>query len=85
MDLSTMSKKLANHEYDTMESVKADLDLIIANCRRFNPPYTFPTDQADLFEKLVEKEWSKALMFRLSPVERKRLAAIISELMTLPQ
>lgn len=37
MDLSTMAHKLENGQYKTAEEFKADFDLMIRNCLKFNP------------------------------------------------
>ena len=52
-----MLDKLNAGNYQTMEDVKKDVELVFANCRQFNPPATFPVDCADAVEK-VFKKWA---------------------------
>ncbi|KAF8601367.1 Bromodomain-containing protein, partial [Ceratobasidium sp. AG-I] len=42
MDLGTMTTKLRSGKYKIMDDFKDDVELIIRNCRQFNPPGTFP-------------------------------------------
>ena len=40
MDLGTMQKKVEKNSYASVEELKADFDLVISNCRKYNRPGT---------------------------------------------
>ena len=65
MDLSTMEKKVNQAAYATMGEFAADMELIFANCRQFNPPGTEPCQHADELEKMWRKEWAKTVTPKL--------------------
>ncbi|KAF8753693.1 Peptidase family M1 domain [Rhizoctonia solani] len=56
---TTMSTKLRNGKYRTMNDFKLDVELIVSNCRAFNPPGTFPVLAAEALEAVFKREWSK--------------------------
>lgn len=57
MDLSTMRKKLDNHEYPTAQKFLDDFKLMIRNCQTFNPVGT-PVNQAGAeLQRLFEEKW----------------------------
>ncbi|KAG0100029.1 hypothetical protein BGZ93_004620 [Podila epicladia] len=60
MDLGTINSKLRAREYRTAEDVRKDIELVIFNCRTFNPRDTYVYQQADALEKVMLKEWDKA-------------------------
>ncbi|EST05572.1 Bromodomain protein [Kalmanozyma brasiliensis GHG001] len=82
MDLSTMEKKLNQASYTTMSSFAADVELIFANCRQFNPPGTEPCQHADELEKLWRKEWAKTVTPKLEANEKRALVGLINRLKT---
>lgn len=82
MDLGTMSKKLASHHYKTMEEFRTDMELIFSNCKIFNPPATYPVEQAVLLEILFRREWTKASEKKLSTPEKRLLSSILTNLMS---
>lgn len=59
MDLGTMTAKLDSGEYESANAFKADFQLMIRNCTKFNPE-GHPVHAAgkDL-EKLFERKWSE--------------------------
>ncbi|KAF8641126.1 hypothetical protein AX17_000768 [Amanita inopinata Kibby_2008] len=57
MDLSTMRKKLENHEYPNAQKFFDDFKLMIRNCFNFNPVGT-PVNQAGIeLQKLFDDKW----------------------------
>jgi transcription initiation factor TFIID subunit 2 len=84
MDFSTMNQKLADGQYITMEDFKKDIELILSNCRQFNPPATFPATCADIVEKAFKKEWPKTLDRKLSWTEKRGLQGVMSTLIKDP-
>jgi len=57
MDLSTMRKKLDNHEYQNAQKFFEDFKLMIRNCFAFNPAGT-PVNQAGIeLQKLFDDKW----------------------------
>ena len=57
MDLSTMRKKLDNHEYPTAQAFFADFKLMIRNCFQFNPAGT-PVNLAGIeLQRLFDDKW----------------------------
>jgi transcription initiation factor TFIID subunit 2 len=80
MDFGTMGGKLQGGEYDTMEDVKKDLELIFANCRQFNPPLTFPITCTEIVEKVFKKEWPKAMEKKLAFNEKRGLQGVVTNL-----
>ena len=57
MDLSTMRKKLENHEYPNASKFFDDFKLMIRNCFTFNPAGT-PVNQAGIeLQRLFDEKW----------------------------
>ncbi|KAH7921257.1 hypothetical protein BV22DRAFT_1114517 [Leucogyrophana mollusca] len=57
MDMSTMRKKLENHEYPNASKFFDDFKLMIRNCFTFNPPGT-PVNQAGIeLQRLFDEKW----------------------------
>lgn len=84
MDLGTMSQKLTENQYIAMEDFKKDIELVLSNCRQFNPPSTYPITCADVVEKAFKKEWLKVLERKLSWSEKRGLQGITSTLVKDP-
>ncbi|TFK17374.1 TATA-binding protein associated factor Taf2 [Coprinopsis marcescibilis] len=80
MDFGTISNKLSQGLYKSMEDVKKDIELVFANCRQFNPPGTFPVASAEAVERVYKKEWPKAMERRLSWGEKRGLQALLSQI-----
>ena len=58
MDLSTMSRKLRNGEYQTADMFAADFKLMIRNCFRYNVPRT-PYNYAGIqLQRLFDEKWN---------------------------
>ena len=84
VDLGTMSAKLAQGEYTSMEDFGKDVDLIISNCRQFNPPTTYPAHCADMLEKAWKPLWAKIMVKKLQPGEKKALQGLMTKLVADP-
>ncbi len=57
MDLSTMKRKLDNHEYPSTEKFYEDFKLMIRNCFNFNPAGT-PVNQAGIeLQRFFDERW----------------------------
>ncbi|TFK44364.1 Bromodomain-containing protein [Crucibulum laeve] len=55
MDFSTMEDKLGAKRYDSVEAFAADVQLIIDNCRLYNPETTIYTKCANKLEKYFKE------------------------------
>ncbi|KZT72927.1 hypothetical protein DAEQUDRAFT_685309 [Daedalea quercina L-15889] len=84
MDFGTMSTKLSEGAYVTMEEFAKDVELIFRNCRTFNPPTTYPVNCADAVERVFKKEWAKAMEKRLAWNEKRSLQGIMNKLIADP-
>ncbi|EJU02667.1 hypothetical protein DACRYDRAFT_21692 [Dacryopinax primogenitus] len=84
MDFGTMENKLTEGRYDTMSAFAADFDLVIGNCRTFNPPGTDASIMADIVDKAFKKEWSKVLVKKLAYNEKRSLQTAINKLRQMP-
>jgi transcription initiation factor TFIID subunit 2 len=80
MDLKTMSDRLNEGRYSTMEQFREDMDLIFKNCRLFNPPGTYPVICADLLESTFEREWTKGSEKKLSYGEKRSIQVLLNKL-----
>jgi bromodomain-containing factor 1 len=68
MDMSTMRKRIDNHEYSNATKFFEDFKLMIRNCFLFNPPGT-PVNQAGIdLQRLFDEKW-KSLPQPKSPAE----------------
>ncbi|KAK7465277.1 hypothetical protein VKT23_005256 [Stygiomarasmius scandens] len=84
MDLGTMNQKLNDGQYSTMEEFRKDIELMLANCRQFNPPGTAPVLCADALEKLYKKEWPKVMEKKLTYTEKRGLQSVLNTLIKEP-
>lgn len=84
MDFSTISKKLDEGAYATMEDFAKDVELIFRNCRTFNPPTTYPVTCADAVERVWKKEWAKAMERKLAWNEKRSLQSLMNKLVADP-
>ncbi|KAJ7150184.1 hypothetical protein C8R46DRAFT_1008308 [Mycena filopes] len=80
MDFGTISSNLAAHNYDTMEDIRKDIELVFSNCKTFNPPATYPWDCADAVDKVFKKEWPKIADRKLSVNDKRGLQGILNTL-----
>lgn len=80
MDFGTIGLKLTEGKYPAMEEFAKDADLVFSNCRKFNPPTTYPVNCADAVEKVFKKEWAKAFERKLSWTEKRSLQGLMSAL-----
>lgn len=84
MDFGTISNKLTQGKYSTMEELGSDIELVFSNCRQFNPPATFPVTCADVVERAFKKEWPKAIERKLSWMEKRGLQGVMTALVKEP-
>ncbi|KAH0838598.1 Bromodomain-containing protein [Lanmaoa asiatica] len=76
MDLSTMRKKLENHEYPNASKFFDDFKLMIRNCFTFNPAGT-PVNQAGIeLQRLFDEKWKNLPPLR----EPSRIASIEAQI-----
>jgi len=59
MDVSTVSRKLNNGEYNRASDFEKDVRLIISNCYDFNPKGTPVRVMGEQFQALFDQQWSK--------------------------
>lgn len=57
MDLSTISKKLNDWEYQTMEDFERDVRLVFKNCYTFNPDGTIVNMMGHRLEEVFNSKW----------------------------
>ncbi|KAG5645341.1 hypothetical protein DXG03_006403 [Asterophora parasitica] len=84
MDFGTISTKLVQSKYVTMEEFAKDVELVFSNCRQFNPPLTFPITCTDVVEKVFKKEWPKAMERKLSWTDKRGLQGVMTSLVKDP-
>lgn len=84
MDFGTMTTKLNEAQYETMEEFRKDVELVFSNCRKFNPPGTFPVTCAEAVEKVFKKEWPRVMERKLSWTEKRGLQGIMTSLLKDP-
>jgi len=75
-----MGEKLTDGSYSHMEEFAKDIQLVFSNCRKFNPPLTYPVTCADTVEKAFKKEWAKAMEKKLSWLEKRSLQGLMTGL-----
>ncbi|KAG2155663.1 TATA-binding protein associated factor Taf2 [Suillus clintonianus] len=80
MDFGTMTQRLNEGKYSTMDDFQKDVELVLSNCRKFNPPTTYPVNCADVVEKVFKKEWSKVIEKKLSWTEKRTLQTLMTQL-----
>jgi len=59
MDLGTMRMKMENREYDSAEEFRSDIQLVIDNCRKYNPVSHEIIGMAKKLEDTFNSRWSK--------------------------
>lgn len=80
MDFGTIGQKLTEGKYPSMEDFAKDAELVFSNCRKFNPPPTYPVTCADTVEKVFKREWAKAYERKLSWAEKRSLQGLMTTL-----
>lgn len=75
-----MGSKVDRSAYESMEQFASDVDLIVRNCRQFNPAGTGPWQAADILEKAFRKEWSRITRKKLGGNEKKSVLSVLSKL-----
>ena len=84
MDLSTIQRKLNDGAYTTMGDFAADMRLMLANCRQFNPPTTLPRQFEAAVRKVWRREWSRAMVRKLDYQDKRALQSMMGRLKQLP-
>lgn len=79
-----MSAKLAQGEYSSMEDFAKDFELVLANCRQFNPPTTYPVTCVEALEKAWKPLWTKAMQRKMQPSEKRSLTSLMNKLVADP-
>lgn len=84
MDLSTIDTKLKSGAYKTMGDFAADMRLMFANCRQFNPPGTVPALMEQAVSRVWRREWSRAMVRKLEYSHKRSLQSMMGRLKQLP-
>ncbi|KAI8366349.1 Bromodomain-containing protein [Choanephora cucurbitarum] len=66
MDLSTIERKLMNHEYANADMFESDITLMFNNCYLYNPPTLPIYKMAKDYEKVFQQKWNE------KPIEEKQ-------------
>lgn len=80
MDLSKIDRKLKAGEYKTMGDFAADMRLMFANCRQFNPPGTEPAIMEQAVSRVWRREWSRAMVRKLEYSHKRSLQSMMGRL-----
>lgn len=75
-----MKAQLEQGHYKTMEEFASDVNLVLRNCRAFNPPTTHPVLCADAVERAFKKEWAKAMEKKLTFQEKRGLQSAMTKI-----
>ncbi|KAK7553638.1 hypothetical protein IWX50DRAFT_689111 [Phyllosticta citricarpa] len=59
IDLGTIASRLKHGEYNGAKEVKADIELMFANCFKFNPEGDEVNKMGHLFQDLFKRTWEK--------------------------
>lgn len=81
MDFGTITQRLNQNKYSTMEEFERDVRLVFSNCRQFNPPTTYPCNCADAVEQLFNKEWTKVAEKKLDFGDKRSMLTIVNQLL----
>ncbi|KAL0580698.1 hypothetical protein V5O48_001339 [Marasmius crinis-equi] len=84
MDFGTMLANLNTSHYRTMDEFREDVQLVLNNCRQFNPPTTYPWQCAENVEKVFLKEWPKIADRKLPYMEKRALQGIMTQIVKDP-
>ncbi|WFD03799.1 hypothetical protein MOBT1_002493 [Malassezia obtusa] len=84
MDLSTIQRKLNDGAYRVMGDFAADMRLMLANCRQFNPAGTLPAQFEAVVRKVWRREWSRAMVRKLDYQDKRALQSMMGRLKQLP-
>lgn len=79
MDLQTLSARLNRGDLRTYGELFDEFDLIIRNCKQFNPPNTEPVWHVEVLDRAWRKEWEKAS--KMTPREKIALGSVLKNLM----
>jgi len=59
MDLSTVKKKLENHQYETAKQFEDDVRLMFRNCYKYNPPKNPVYAMGKALERVFNNKWTE--------------------------
>lgn len=79
MDLQTLGKRLESGAFETYRELFAAFELIVSNCKQFNPPHTEPVWHVEVMDRAWRKEWEKAS--RMTPREKIAMGSLLKSLM----
>lgn len=81
MDFGTMSLNLEKGLYTSWKEFSNHIELVLQNCRQFNPPLTYPRQCADAVEKVWKKEVGKIQEKKLNGMEKRGLQGLMTRLL----
>jgi transcription initiation factor TFIID subunit 2 len=84
MDFGTMMQNLNSGKYSMMDEFYRDVELVISNCRLFNPPTTYPIQCADVVERVFKKEWARVADKKMSWSDKRSLQSLMTTLVKDP-
>lgn len=84
MDFGTMMQNLNSSKYSTREEFSRDVELVISNCRLFNPPTTYPVQCADVVERTFKREWVRTAEKKMTWTEKRGLQSLMTTLVKDP-
>jgi transcription initiation factor TFIID subunit 2 len=75
-----MMQNLNSGKYSMMDEFCRDVGLVFSNCRLFNPPTTYPTQCADVVERVYKKEWGRVAEKKMAWTEKRSLQSLMTTL-----
>jgi transcription initiation factor TFIID subunit 2 len=81
MDFGTISLNLDKGLYTSWKEFSNHVELVLKNCRQFNPPTTYPRQCADIVEKVWKKELAKSNEKKLAGMEKRSLQGLMTRLL----
>jgi transcription initiation factor TFIID subunit 2 len=79
-----MMQNLNSGKYSMMDEFYRDVELVISNCRLFNPPTTYPIQCADVVERVFKKEWARVADKKMSWSDKRSLQSLMTTLVKDP-
>ena len=79
-----MMQNLNSGKYSMMDEFYRDVELVISNCRLFNPPTTYPIQCADVVERVFKKEWARVADKKMSWSDKRGLQSLMTTLVKDP-
>ena len=75
-----MASNLDKGLYVTWDEFSDHVELVLKNCRQFNPVNTYPRQCADAIEKIWRRELAKLNERKLSGMEKRSLQSLMTKL-----